>query len=63
MHCWAIGQAITAMVGQCMGAGQIQRARKVVWSGLLLNLAVTTAVVVAVQLLAEPLICLFDSTS
>lgn len=63
MHCWAIGQAITAMVGQCMGAGQIERARKVVRSGLLLNLAVTAAVVVAVQLLAEPLICLFDSTS
>ena len=63
MHCWAVGQAITAMVGQCMGAGQIERARKVVRSGLLLNLAVTAAVVVAVQLLAEPLICLFDSTS
>ena len=63
MHCWAIGQAITAMVGQCMGADQIQRARKVVQSGLLLNFAVTTAVVVAVQLLAEPLICLFVSTS
>ena len=63
MHCWAIGQAITAMVGQCMGAGQIRRARQVVRSGLLLNLAVTAAVVVTVQSLAEPLIRLFDSTS
>lgn len=63
MHCWAIGQAITAMVGQCVGAGQIQRAHKVVRSGLLLNLAVTTAVVVTVQFLAEPLIRLFDNTS
>ena len=63
MHCWAIGQAITAMVGQCLGAGQIERARKVVWSGLLLNLVVTAAVVVVVQLLAEPLICMFDGTS
>ena len=63
MHCWAIGQAITAMVGQCMGAGQIRRARQVVRSGLLLNLAVTAAVVVTVQFLAEPLIRLFDSTS
>ena len=63
MHCWAIGQAITAMVGQCVGAGQIQRARQVVRSGLLLNLAVTGVVVVTVQLLAEPLICLFDNTS
>ena len=63
MHCWAIGQAITAMVGQCVGAGQIRRARQVVRSGLLLNLAVTAAVVVTVQFLAEPLIRLFDSTS
>lgn len=63
MHCWAIGQAITAMVGQCVGAGQIQRARKVVRSGLLLNLAVTAAVVMTVQFLAEPLIRLFDSSS
>lgn len=63
MHCWAIGQAITAMVGQCLGAGQIERARKVVRSGLLLNLVVTAAVVVVVQLLAEPLICMFDGTS
>lgn len=63
MHCWAIGQGITAMVGQCMGAGQVDRARQVVRSGLLLNLAVTAAVTVAVQIFAEPLICLFDSTS
>ncbi len=63
MHCWAIGQAITAMVGQCMGTGQIERARKVVRAGLLLNFAVTAAVVAAVQLLAEPLIRLFESTS
>ena len=51
------------MVGQCLGLGQIERARKVVRSGLLLNLAVTAAVVVMVQLLAEPLICMFDGTS
>lgn len=63
MPCWAIGQAITAMVGQCMGAGETERARKVVWSGLLLNLTVTAAVALAVQLLAAPLICLFDGTS
>lgn len=49
MHCWAIGQAITAMVGQCLGAGQIERARKVVRSGLLLNLSVTAAVADLIQ--------------
>ena len=35
MPCWAIGQAVTAMVGQCVGAGEIKRARKVVKIGLL----------------------------
>lgn len=63
MPCWAVGQATTAMVGQCMGAGRRERVRKVVRYGLLLNLAVTTVVVVAVQFLAEPLILLFGDTS
>lgn len=51
------------MVGQCLGAGKLSGPCKVVRSGLLLNLAVTAAVAVAVQLLAEPLICMFDGTS
>lgn len=61
--CWAIGQAVTTMVGQCMGAGQPQRARHVAKAGLLINLAVTLVAAAAVQLLAEPLIRLFGSTS
>ncbi len=63
MPCWAIGQAVTAMVGQCMGAGEIKRARKVVKIGLLLNISVTLAVVIGVQVFAEQLILLFGSTS
>ena len=63
MPCWAIGQAVTAMVGQCMGAGQIERARKVVKISLVINVAVTLVVVIGVQLFAEPLILLFGSTS
>jgi len=63
MPCWAIGQAVTAMVGQCMGAGQIDRARKVVKISLVMNVAVTLVVVIGVQLFAEPLILLFGSTS
>lgn len=51
MPCWAIGQAVTAMVGQCMGAGQIDRARKVVKISLVMNVAVTFVVVISVQLL------------
>lgn len=63
MPCWAIGQAVTAMVGQCIGAGQIQRARKVVKISLLLNLLVNLFVVIGVQLFAEQLILLFGSNS
>ena len=63
MPCWAIGQAVTAMVGQCMGAGEIKRARKVVKIGLLLNISVTLVVVIGVQVFAEQLILLFGSTS
>lgn len=63
MPCWAIGQAVTAMVGQCIGAGEIKRARKVVKIGLLLNVSVTLVVVIGVQVFAEQLILLFGSTS
>lgn len=63
MPCWAIGQAVTAMVGQCMGAGQIERTRKVVKISLIMNVTVTLVVVIGVQLFAEPLILLFGSTS
>ncbi len=62
MPCWAIGQAVTAMVGQCMGAGEIARARKVVKIGLAMSAAVTSAAVIGVQLFAEQLILLFGST-
>ena len=34
MHCWAIGQAITAMAGQCIGAGEMERARETAKTGL-----------------------------
>lgn len=62
MPCWAIGRTVTAMVRQCMGAEQIERARKVVKISLVMNVAVTPVVVIGVQLFAEPLILLFGST-
>lgn len=62
MPCWAIGQAVTAMAGQCMGAGQVGRARKVIKISLVMNVAVTRVAVIGVQLFAEPLILLFGST-
>lgn len=63
MPCWAIGQAVTAMVGKCMGAGQVKRIRKVVKISLLMNVAVTLVVVISIQIFAKPLILLFGSTS
>ena len=63
MPCWAIGQAVTAMVGQCMGAGQVKRIRKVVKISLLMNVAVTLVVVISIQIFAKPLILRFGSTS
>lgn len=63
MPCWAIGQAVTAMTGQCMGARQIQRARKVAKTGLGINVLVTLVVVIGVQLFAEQLILLFGNVS
>ncbi len=62
MPCWAIGQAVTAMVGQCMGAGQIDRAKKVVKISFVMNVAVTLVIVIGVQLFAQQLILLFGST-
>lgn len=59
MPCWAVGQAVTAMVGQCMGAGQTERAGKAARTGLLVNTAATLVVVLCVQVFAEQLILLF----
>ena len=50
------------MAGQCIGAGEMERARETAKTGLRLNLTVTLVVVAAVQLLAEPLVRLFDDS-
>lgn len=60
MPCWAVGQAMTAMVAQNYGVGNLERVKRVAVTGLKLNLAVTIAIVAAVQLFARPLIMLFD---
>lgn len=63
MPCWAIRQAVTAMVGQCIGAGEVKRVRKVVRIGLLLKISVTLVVVIGVQIFAKQLILLFSNTN
>lgn len=63
MPCWAIGQAVTAMAGQNMGARNIERVKKTTQSGLWINIFVTLMVIVLVQLFAEDIIMLFDPAS
>ena len=47
---FAIGSALVVMVGTCIGAGDIQRARRVAWSGAALAAAVTGSVGLTVAL-------------
>ena len=60
MPCWAFGQAVTAMVGQNIGAKNKQRVKKTTITGLYINLAITFIVILLVQLLAEPILRLFN---
>lgn len=63
MPCWAIGQAVTAMVGQNMGANDIGRVKKTTKIGLRLNLLATLITIVIVQLFAKQIIALFEPES
>ena len=56
MPCWAIGQAVTAMVGQNMGANDIERVKKTTKIGLRLNLLATLITIVIVQLFAKQIV-------
>ncbi len=60
MPCWAIGQAVTAMAGQNMGAHDTERVKKTTRYGLLINTFATFLTVVLVQIFAEAIIMLFD---
>lgn len=63
MPCWAIGQAVTAMVGQNMGANDIERVKKTTKIGLRLNLLATLITIVIVQLFAKQIVALFEPES
>lgn len=60
MPCWAIGQAVTAMVGQNAGANDVERIKKTTRIGLYLNILITFISAIAVQLFAEQIIMLFE---
>lgn len=61
MPCWAVGQAVTILVGQNMGAGQTERAARTARIGLWVNLLVTACMIVGVQLCVESIIRLFNT--
>jgi putative MATE family efflux protein len=63
MPCWAIGQAVTAMAGQNIGAGDTFRVRKTTSTGLCLNLFITLVMVLLVQIFGKQLILLFTPAS
>lgn len=60
MPCWAVGQAVTTMAGQCMGAEDIRRAGRTVKAGLALALAVSGLTAAGVFFAAPWLIAFFD---
>ena len=61
MPCWAVGQAVTTMAGQNLGAGDTGRAEETAKSGLRLALLVTAASILAVQLFTARIIGLFNT--
>lgn len=63
MPCWAIGQAVTAMVSQNVGADDMERVSKIVMLGVLVNVSVTAVVVCLIQIFAENVISLFGAVS
>ncbi|PNV59498.1 MATE family efflux transporter [Clostridium sp. chh4-2] len=63
MPCWAIGQAVTAMAGQNMGAQNLERVKKTVKCGLRLNVLITFLVVIIIQIFSESIIMMFDPGS
>ncbi len=56
----SISQATGAMVGQALGAGDAAQARKVVRASVVLCTGVMTALAVAIVLLAQPIVGIFD---
>jgi putative MATE family efflux protein len=55
-----VSQAIGAMVGNALGAGDAPEAREVVRSGVILSTVIMTVIGLAIVLGAEPIIAIFD---
>ena len=57
---FGVSQAIGAMVGNALGAGDAHEARQVVRGGMLLSTAIMTVTGLAIVLGAEPIVAIFD---
>ena len=55
-----VSQAIGAMVGNALGAGDVSEAREVVRGGVILSTVIMTAIGLGIVLGAEPIIWIFD---
>ncbi len=60
MPCWAVGQALTAMASNSLGAGNIPETESLGKAALKLNIVITGLVVAAVQISAQPLMAVFN---
>jgi putative MATE family efflux protein len=59
----AIAQATSALVGQALGAGNVERARKIAISSIILCTAIMTVLAILITGAAHPLIHIFDVTT
>jgi putative MATE family efflux protein len=57
---FGVSQAIGAMVGNALGAGNAREAREVVRSGMLLSTVIMTVIGLGIVLGAEPIVAIFD---
>jgi len=57
---FGVSQAIGAMVGNALGAGDAREAREVVRSGMLLSTVIMTVTGLGIVLGAEPIVAIFD---
>jgi putative MATE family efflux protein len=61
MPCWAIGQAVTTMCAQNIGAGDFVRVKKTARAGIAAAVAVSAVTMIAVQIWMKPLVGLFNT--
>ena len=61
MPCWAIGQAVTTMCAQNIGARDFGRVKKMARTGAGAAMAASAVTMIAVQLWMKPLVSLFNT--